>query len=748
MTHLRHEEIIPGLHQLLPVLYDLVVTMGKETSVKPLLTHTLQRLLFHTSFAAGFISLDVDASDLGNSADAIEVRVDAAVGDFDLIGLIGKRITLPGGLVCGADECDAGQIEQSFSELGLTHYRSCLKLAVGHSGVVLLLSIEKPETQLPLTRMFKPVMAHLEKAILLCRSNDAQFASAAARQAQTELSLRQSETAFEALVELSPIGVGFSQGEVAINVNRVFLDMFGYGDLSEVAGRSLLNLVAPRRQDALREHIKQISDGALPEKTCETMGLRKDGSEFPVLVSAKRVPTPNGARIFSFFIDLTVQKKNEAQVHQLAFYDSLTHLPNRRLLLDRLQQTTALAERAGQHGAVLFLDLDNFKAINDSRGHAVGDMLLLEVAARLKGCIRDGDTVARLGGDEFVVVLGSLSAQADEAAEQADGVAEKIREALAQPYQLEKYVFYSTSSIGVVVFKGHQQSLDIILKHADAAMYQAKNAGRNVVRFYDSVMQSAIKARAKLETDLRHALEQQQFELYYQVQVDNLYRPVGAEALLRWHHSELGLLLPDRFIPLAEEVGAIVALGKWVLRAGCAQIKAWENNALANKLTLAVNVSAKQLLMPDFVADVEQILRETGANPALLKLELTESALLMNVEETIEKMHKIKSLGVIFSMDDFGTGYSSLQYLKRLPLDQIKIDQSFVRDLVLDSNDAVIVQTIIAMSVALGLNIIAEGVATETQRQLLELRGCHAFQGYLFGRPVPIAEFEAGLMAG
>ncbi len=870
MSKLEHEDVIPGLQELLPTLYDLVVTIGKETSVKPLLTRFLQRLLFHTSYSAGFVCLNIEPC--GKDEGEIEVRIDAAVGDFDLIGLIGKQIKLPRGLICASSGNIIEQLLLALQPLH-TRYASSLRLPIGSNGVIVLLAVETPETKLPLNLMFKPVLAHLEKAIVLCRNNDERQAAAAARQAMTEMSLRQTQAVFEALVELSPIGVAFSNADVAINVNRVFLGMFGYAEADEIVGRSLLHLLAPHRQEVLQGHIAQLGNGSLPEKTCETVALRKDGTEFPVLISAKQVLTPDGPHIFSFFIDLSVQKQHEqalqasnamlkaviehaplrifwkdsesrfmgcntafandaglsnpdeivgkddfqmgwreqadmyraddlavmksdaakqnfeepqttpdgteiwlrtskvplhdgrgevmgvlgiydditerkqieAQVHQLAFYDPLTTLPNRRLLLDRLKQTSALGERMNQHAAVLFLDLDNFKTLNDSRGHGAGDALLVEVASRLNSCVREGDTVARLGGDEFVVVLGSLSEQADEAAEQAALVAEKIREKLAQPYQLDEYVFYSTTSIGVVVFKGHQQSLEAVLKHADTAMYQAKDAGRNAVRFYDPAMQAAIEARARLENDLRHALGRRQFELHYQIQVDSLSRPLGAEALLRWRHPARGLVMPDDFIPLAEEMGSIVAIGRWVLDTACAQLKAWEKNMLACKLTLAVNVSARQLLMPDFVAMVQGALAESGANPALLKLELTESAVLANVEETIAKMLKIKSLGVSFSMDDFGTGYSSLQYLKRLPLDQIKIDQSFVRDIADDSNDAAIVQTIIAMSEVLGLGVIAEGVVSEAQRELLELQGCHAFQGYLFGKPVPVAEFEKSL---
>lgn len=451
--------------------------------------------------------------------------------------------------------------------------------------------------------------------------------------------------------------------------------------------------------------------------------------------------------------DITEQKLIEAerviasaQIHQLAFYDNLTGLPNRRLLLDRLQQACSASARNGHHGALMFLDLDNFKNLNDSKGHEVGDMLLLEIAKRLGSCVREGDTMARLGGDEFVVALENLSVHGNEAAARAEAIAEKIRVALSQPCVLKDHLYTTTISIGIVVFKGFEHTLDDLLKQADIAMYQAKAAGRNTVRFYDPVMQAALEEHIRWEGELRKAVERQQLELHYQVQVDSKYQPVGAEVLLRWRHPDHGLILPAFFVPTAEETGLIVPIGSWVLLTACAQLKAWQNNVSMRNLTLSVNVSAKQFRQADFVAELRRVLVKTGANPAQLKLELTESIVLENVEDTINKMHEIKALGVSHSLDDFGTGYSSLQYLKRLPLDQIKIDQTFVRDIVSDPNDAAIVQTIIAMTEALGLDVIAEGVETEAQHEFLSLRGCGGFQGYLFGKPVPVKEFESLLV--
>ena len=396
-------------------------------------------------------------------------------------------------------------------------------------------------------------------------------------------------------------------------------------------------------------------------------------------------------------------------------------------------------------GALLFLDLDNFKTLNDTLGHDVGDLLLQQVAERLKACVREGDTVARLGGDEFVVLLKNISEQAIEAATRVGVVGNKILTSLNQPYQLETHQYQITSSIGATLLNNHQSSIEELLKQADIAMYQAKTAGRNTLRFFDPQMQDTINIRVALERELRKALEQQQFQLYYQIQVDSSLRPLGAEALIRWLHPERGLVSPFHFIPLAEETGLILTIGQWVLETACAQLKLWQQDTLTRNLTLSVNVSAKQFRQVDFVAQVQAVVQRHAINPMRLKLELTESILLEQIEETIATMNALKEISVRFSLDDFGTGYSSLQYLKRLPLYQLKIDQSFVRDIAVDNSDQAIVRTIIAMAQTLNLNVIAEGVETEEQRQLLLQNGCNTYQGYLFGRPVPIVQFEAVL---
>ncbi|MDO8891555.1 MAG: EAL domain-containing protein [Sulfurimicrobium sp.] len=464
---------------------------------------------------------------------------------------------------------------------------------------------------------------------------------------------------------------------------------------------------------------------------------------FELSVAKKAVPAGEMPRYIVLSRDITERKRAVDEIHSLAFYDPLTRLPNRRLLHDRLQQSQAASMRGEHNGALMFIDLDHFKTLNDTKGHGVGDLLLQKVAQRLQDGVRDGDTVARLGGDEFVVILESLSSDADEAAAQAGFVAEKLRSALEQPYQLKEHEYHSTPSIGVTLFQGHGERVEDLLKHADTALYQAKSAGRNTIRFFDPDMQAVLEARTEMIGNLRQALKHQQLRLFYQTQVDSAQRVIGAEALLRWETAEHGLISPAQFIPLAEETGLIVPIGLWVLKTACEQIRFWSGNPATRGLQLAVNVSACQFRQADFVEQVQQVINAAGIDPTCLKIELTESLVLDNMGDSIPKMQALKAIGIGLSMDDFGTGYSSLSYLKQLPLDQLKIDQSFVRDLVTDPNDAAIVQAIITMGQTFGLNVIAEGVETEAQRDFLAMHGCHAFQGYLFSKPVPIEQFDA-----
>ncbi len=452
------------------------------------------------------------------------------------------------------------------------------------------------------------------------------------------------------------------------------------------------------------------------------------------------VKMPNG-QLYGACRDITERKQAQQRIHELAFYDLLTKLPNRRLLLDRLRHASAASAHSKKHGAVLFLNLDHFKAFTSN----TGDLLLHKIARRLTASIQEGDTVACLGGDVFVVVMESLNVDLKEAAQQAKLFAEKVRSVVNCPHQLNEQTIHTTASIGIAMFIGHLETSETILKQAKAAMEQAKSAGRDTIRFYNHDIQDTLNRRNKLVQELRLAIENRQFQLHYQVQVDSQHQALGAEALLRWQHPERGLLAPGEYIALCEDTGLIVSLGLWVLEQACRQLRCWQAQTRFRDLILAVNVSAKQFHQSDFVAQIRRVLLESAANPAQIKLELTESSMLENIEDTIAKMRELKSLGIRFSMDDFGTGHSSLQYLKRLPLDQIKIDQSFVRDIASDPNDAVIVKAIISMSDALGLSVIAEGVETEEQLHFLNTNGCHVFQGYLFGKPLPLDEFETSL---
>ncbi|CAG9259507.1 bifunctional diguanylate cyclase/phosphodiesterase [Paraburkholderia unamae] len=494
-------------------------------------------------------------------------------------------------------------------------------------------------------------------------------------------------------------------------------------------------LVAPQFRNA-----QQGSRGDNLEFRC----IRKDGSL--MWLSVSWVPITDSRGEFIGFRtsgrDITERKIADEKIKELAFYDALTGLPNRTLLLDNLRQALAVSARKGTSGALLFIDLDHFKTLNDTLGHDKGDLLLQEVAKRLAASIPRSDTVARVGGDEFVVVVGNLNPDRCEAARQTEALGETILSVLGSPYHLDEIDYRSSASIGATVFNGYQVSTDDLMKQADLAMYKSKERGRNAVRLFDPEMQTVVVERAALEAALRDAIENDQFLLHYQAQIDG-ERVTGAEALVRWSHPARGLVYPADFIPVAEDTGLIAELGAWVLHAACMQLARWAERPDLEHLTIAVNVSVQQLHKPDFVDTVLATLQRTGARPDRLKLELTESVLVNNVQEIIEKMEALKAKGIVFALDDFGIGYSSLSYLKRLPLAQLKIDRSFVRDVLVDPNDAVIARTIVALAHSLGIGVIAEGVETEEQRAFLASAGCYAYQGYLFCRPVGVEEFEA-----
>jgi diguanylate cyclase (GGDEF)-like protein len=454
------------------------------------------------------------------------------------------------------------------------------------------------------------------------------------------------------------------------------------------------------------------------------------------------------ARVASLNTDITNRRAAEARIEHLAFFDVLTELPNRLLLRERLERTLATAIQRGNTGALLFIDLDDFKTINDTLGHRTGDVVLQQVALRLTACVRQSDTVARLGGDEFAMMLEGLSADAEVAIAEAKAIGDKVLRAFLQPYNLGNYEYAAKASIGITLFPMWSGSVDELLKRAELAVYQAKARGRNMLCFFEPAMQQLVDSRAELQSDLRRALHNGEFQLHYQPQVDNGGHVTGAEGLLRWKHPRRGMVPPGAFIPLVEEAGLIIELGRWVLQSACSQLAQWAIRPECERLILAVNVSIRQFLDANFVGLVREVIRSSGANPHRLKLEITESAMLENAEDTIAKMTALKESGVGFSLDDFGTGYSSLSRLRRLPLDQLKIDASFIKDALTDHRGAAIVRTVIMLGKSLNLSVIAEGVETEGQRQFLEEEGCYTYQGYLFAAALTAARFEIFVATG
>jgi diguanylate cyclase (GGDEF)-like protein/PAS domain S-box-containing protein len=561
------------------------------------------------------------------------------------------------------------------------------------------------------------------------------------RLAAANEALRVSEESYRATFQLSidAININRLSDGIFVDVNEAFLQFVGY-EREEVIGRTSKELNFWVDPEVRQQMVETLRRGA----SCRDLKARfrrKNGEIVWGQASESILEIDGVPCILSVTRDISAAKAAEEQIRDLAFYDTLTHLPNRRLLMERLRQTLAAGSRTNRKRALLFVDLDNFKTLNDTLGHQTGDLLLQEVATRLSACIREADTVARLGGDEFVVMLEDLSDLPEEAAAQAESVGEKILAAIDQPFWLSGRECLSTSSIGITVFGNQRESTDEVLQQADIAMYQAKAAGRNSMRFFAPALQAAVNARAVLEEDIRQAIKASQFELYYQPQLDSIGL-VGAEVLVRWNHPRRGLLLPGEFIPLSEETGLIQPLGDWVLENAFAQVAAWGECPDFSHISLAVNISARQFRQPSFVDKVLAALDRTGANPENIKLELTESMLIENIEDVIAKMTELKSHGLKFSLDDFGTGYSSLAYLKRLPLDQLKIDRSFVRDILADLGSRAIAQSVISLGRALGLSVIAECVETEEQRTLLSRLGCHAFQGFLFSPALPLDVFE------
>ena len=564
-------------------------------------------------------------------------------------------------------------------------------------------------------------------------------------QQQARISLQEQADYTQAVLDNIVDGlITIDQRGVIVSFNPAAEQIFGYA-AHEVIGLNVKMLMPSPHREAHDGYLRDYEDNGHSRIIGigrELRGQHKSGNLFPIELAVSQV-TRGGVPMFVGLVrDITRRKAAEQEIERLAFYDPLTKLPNRRLLMDRLQHAMSTSKRSGQYGALLFMDLDNFKNLNDTAGHAVGDQLLQQVAERLTSTLREGDTIARLGGDEFVVILEGLHEDAEHAATRAEAVVEKIHQVLSQRYRLGDRDYLNSPSIGVTLFIDHEHSLDDLLKQADLAMYQAKSSGRNTFRFFDPQMQARLMARTQMEADLRTAVSESQFQLFFQPQVDHLGHTVGAEALIRWPHPQRGMVPPNQFIPVAEEMGLIVPIGLWVLETACQVLLDWAREPETAALTLAINISARQFRQADFVDQVKAVLARAGARPERLKLELTESMLVSNVSDIIAKMSALKDIGVSFSLDDFGTGYSSLSYLKRLPLDQLKIDQSFVREICNSPNDAAIARTIVALGHSMGMAVIAEGVEDEAQRAKLGSIGCLTYQGYLFGRPVPLSEWS------
>jgi diguanylate cyclase (GGDEF)-like protein/PAS domain S-box-containing protein len=567
------------------------------------------------------------------------------------------------------------------------------------------------------------------------------------QKAQAELQASQEK--FALAFHSSPDAITITERDTGryIEVNEGFTRLTGY-KAEEVIGRSSkeLNVWAdPAEREQMVEKIKR--DGHVYH-----MGMRgrnRDGTIKQVEVSVESITLNNTPCLLLTARDVSELKEAQAQVQHLAYHDSLTNLPNRALLLDRLTQQIALLKRHELRGALLFIDLDHFKHINDSLGHPVGDAVLKRVTARLESSVRQEDTVARLGGDEFVVLISGLEGKRSKVLQQVRDLAEKLRHLLAEPMLLDGHQLQVTPSIGIALIPDHGDNPSDLLKRADIALYRAKDSGRNCIQLFRNTMQKAASERLRLENDLRLALARGEFELHFQPQVDARNNQIiGAEALLRWIHPNLGTQSPALFIHVLEESGLILEVGGWVLAEACHACAQLYEQGMVNaaQFSLCVNISPRQFRQNDFVERVESSLASSHLPPHMLKLEITEGIVIQNIDDTIAKMNRLKRLGVTFAMDDFGTGYSSLTYLKRLPVNVLKIDQSFVRDSTVDANDAEIIRAIIAMARSLGLDMIAEGVEQTDQLEFLQQQGCHHYQGYLFSKPVPLKQFHQLLL--
>lgn len=550
------------------------------------------------------------------------------------------------------------------------------------------------------------------------------------------------------LYELAPIGYCTlsEEGEI-LQANLTMATLLALPK-SKLLGHSIKTFISRENQDTWYLYLQKLLKTHKTEP-CELRMTKGDGTLFWSHLDVSIQYDVHGVVTLHLTLgDISLQKEAqiefETTVYTLAYYDVLTKLPNRRLVQNRLVQAIGAVERSGLYGALLFIGVDYFKSLNDTRGHDIGDLLLVEIAKRLRANMRFGDTVGRQGGDEFIILLSNLSLGSTEAASMALQFGRKIYETFEKPFDLNGFEYSCKISTGISLFQ-KDSSVEELFKYADIALYHAKDAGRNTLRFFDPKMQEAINLRTTLESDLHSAIAFQEFCLYYQPQIDKVGNCIGVEALIRWNHPKRGLVSPLSFISLAEDTGLILPIGLWVLESACAKLKQWEKHPNRQTIKMAINVSPRQFRQPNYVCEVEKVLKKSGVNPALLKFELTESLVLEDIEGSIEKMYELKKLGVSFSMDDFGTGYSSLSYLTQLPLSQLKIDKSFIDNIPGEQNNEMVTRTIIAMGEGMEINVIAEGVETQAQKEFLLANGCSFFQGYLFSHPLPNDELEAFL---
>jgi diguanylate cyclase (GGDEF)-like protein/PAS domain S-box-containing protein len=550
--------------------------------------------------------------------------------------------------------------------------------------------------------------------------------------------------AFDAILTIDTAGL-------LVEFNPAAERIFGYKK-DEVIGKLMSELIIPARYRTAHHagHQQYVMSGVkhIFNQRIELVAMRADGSEFPIELTLTALKDADLSLVTGFVRDISEQKKARQEIENFAYYDALTALPNRRLLIDRYQHAILIAQRASTYCGLLFIDLDKFKTLNDTKGHDVGDQLLIEVAKRIQNTVRAGDTVARLSGDEFVVIIENLDASATVAYQQVSEVAQKLLAELNKPYYLSFFEFVTSASIGITLFNDNQLTFEDHLRHADTAMYLSKDSGGNTYRFYDQLTQESIEKSFALESALSLALTNQELYFNYQPIVNVDKQVVAAEVLLRWTHPTLGNVSPVEFIPIAEKTNQIIKIGHWVLAQACQQLKIWESDPVLSQIKLSVNISAKQFLYINFVQELREILAKTDINPDQLKLELTETAVIDNIDDVINKMKVLKQMGVRISLDDFGIGHSSLVYLKKLPVTQIKIDQSFVHDVLTDSNDAAIIQMVLAVGKTIHCDIVAEGVEQIEQYDLLRSFGCDYFQGYYFSRPTDVASFERLVING